>query len=143
MYCETTQLSCDKVIKGIDRQTNLEQIRENVRKNLQEAGKARQFKFNQKFRLIQFHLGDLVKIRRLNKSDASQKKTKKFVILYEGPYVIAVIPYPNVYIILVDPKTNKVRGKFDTIFIYLVIMQKTRNVSNTGIEAEYCSMRST
>lgn len=97
---------------------NLEQITEKAKANLLKSSKRRQAKFVLYKRLIQFQIGDLVKIKNINKSDARQKLIKKFQPIYEGPYVrvVAVVPYQNVYV-LVDPKTNKVRGKFNAIHL--------------------------
>lgn len=116
LYGEQTTLSFDKVIGVGDEQQDVERIRELVRKNLSVAGEKRRARFNQRYRLINYQIGDLVKIRKLNKSDATQKLTKKFSALYEGPYLVAGNPYHNVYI-LVDPKTNKIRGKYNTIHL--------------------------
>lgn len=116
MYGESNCLSFDEAISKKNDGMNVEDIREKAKENLQRAGEKRQRKFNRTYRLIQYQIGDLVKIRRLNKSEASKNITKKFEPLYEGPYAIARIPYENVYI-LVDPNTNKIRGKFNTIHL--------------------------
>lgn len=116
MYGHPTRLSIDANINYEETRVDIEGIREAVRANLRKSGENRRVKFDQRYRLVQFQIGDFVKIRRLNKSDAKQKITRKFESLYEGPYVIARNPYKNVYI-LVDPKTNKERGKFNTIHL--------------------------
>lgn len=115
LYGESIQLSCDQVI-GAGKKLDIEKVREKVKENLLMSSKTRQYQFNQRYRLIRFQIGDLVKIRKLNKSDANLKITKKFEALYEGPYVVSAVPYNNVYI-LVDPKTNKLRGKFNAIHL--------------------------
>lgn len=116
MYGESTLLSFDKIIGNERHNMEVQKIREAVRENLERAGQYRRGKFNQKYRLRQFQIGDLVKIRKLNKSDAKQKITKKFEALYEGPYVVASNPYQNVYI-LINPQNKKIRGKFNTIHL--------------------------
>ncbi|KAI5637695.1 reverse transcriptase (RNA-dependent DNA polymerase) domain-containing protein [Phthorimaea operculella] len=116
MYGETTQLSFDSIISSEERNLNVDKIRSEARENLIKASQNRQGKFNQRYRIIQYQIGDTVKIRRLNRSDAQPKITKKFEPLYEGPYVIASNPFKNVYV-LKDPKTKKIRGKFNTIHL--------------------------
>lgn len=115
MYGQSTTLSFDKVISK-DNSVDVAQIRQVAWENLKEASQKRQNKFNQRYRLIEFQIGDLVKINKLNKSDAKRKITKKFAPLYEGPYVVAAVPYHNVYV-LIDPKTRKIRGKFNAIHL--------------------------
>lgn len=117
MYGEGTELTFDESLFGSEMiRRNVEQIRNEVRKNLQKAGEQRRAKFNQRYRLIQFQIGDLVKIRKLNKSDAKQKIIKKFEPLYEGPYVVGSIPNANVYVLL-EPNTNRIRGKYNAIHL--------------------------
>lgn len=116
MYGESTKLSFDKYLWNEKTPNDVKQIRDKVQENLQKIGEKRRTMFNQRYRLIQYQIGDLVKIRKLNKSNAKQKITKKFELLYEGPYVISRNPYQNVYI-LTDPASNKIRGKFNTIHL--------------------------
>lgn len=85
-----------------------------VRRNLVATSSRRQEQFNKTHRLIKYQLGDLVKIKKANKSNAGKKVTKKFALLYEGPYVIVAVPFANVYT-LMDPNTKLIRGKFNTI----------------------------
>ncbi|KAI5635141.1 integrase core domain-containing protein [Phthorimaea operculella] len=77
-------------------QLNHDDIIKRVRVNLKEASIKRQYQYNKSHHLITFNLGDFVKIRKLNKSDAEKKVTKKFGLLYEGPYIVASIPHANV-----------------------------------------------
>lgn len=116
MYGESTKLSFDAILNVKQDQMEIQKIRDLVRVNLQKTAEFRSAKFNQRYRLIQYQIGELVKIKKLNKSDAKQKITKKFEPIYEGPYVIAGNPYRNVYI-LVDPVTKDLRGKFNTIHL--------------------------
>ncbi|CAG9137414.1 unnamed protein product [Plutella xylostella] len=116
MYGNKTEISFDKMIGKAEENLDVIHVRERVRQNLEKASRARIDKFNNRYRIIQYQIGDLVKIKRLNKSDATNKVTKKFEALYEGPYVVAANPFRNVYI-LVEPKTKKVRGKFNTIHL--------------------------
>lgn len=118
LYGESTKLTFDSVLLSNNcKSLGVEEIRDQVRKNLQKAGEKRRERFNNRYHLIQFQIGDWVKIKRLNKSNAERKITKKFEPIYEGPYVIAANPYQNVYI-LTEPGTNKVRGKFNTIHLF-------------------------
>lgn len=116
MYGESTELTFDKYMQGKEGLLDIQQIREAARNNLIKNGENRRVGFNKRYRLKQYQIGDLVKIKKLNKSKAMQKITKKFESLYEGPYVVAENPYINVYI-LMDPKTKKVRGKFNSIHL--------------------------
>lgn len=116
MYGESTKLTFDDKLDRSARLGSVELIRKAVRENLQESGEQRRAKFNQRYRLVQFQIGDVVKIRKLNKSDAKRKITKKFEPLYEGPYLVARIPNPNVYL-LMDPDTKAIRGKFNAIHL--------------------------
>lgn len=117
MYGKSNMLTLDKYIetkKDID--IDVDKIREVARINLKKKGEKRREKFNQRYRLIQYEIGDLVKVRKINKSKAKDKITKKFEPLYEGPYVISSNPYRNVYI-LTDPVSKRERGKFNTIHL--------------------------
>lgn len=116
MYGESTNFTFDQTLPGTREKSDLTVIREQTRLNLKKASLERQFKFNQRYRIIQYQIGDLVKIRRLNRSDAEKKITKKFERLYEGPYIIVANPYRNVYI-LVEPESNQMRGKFNAIHL--------------------------
>lgn len=116
LYSEPTRLSFDDNLPNGVVSLPVDEIREKARENLRKAGQLRQNKFNEKYRIIQYQIGDLVKIRKLNKSDAKLKITKKFEPLYEGPYVVGANPFKNVYL-LVDPKSGKERGRFNTIHL--------------------------
>lgn len=113
MYGESTKLTFDRNFPILSEKLNVDVVRENVRSNLLKASLIRQGKFNRRNRLLKFNIGDLVKLRRLNISDAEQGITKKFELLYEGPYRVAAVPFDNVYT-LTDPKTNALRGNFNT-----------------------------
>lgn len=116
MYGKSAEISFDKLIEIEQNQKEVQEIRDLAQINLQKAGENRSTKFNQRYRLIQYQIGDFVKIKKLNRSVAKQKITKKFEPIYEGPYIIASNPYKNVYI-LTDPITKEVRGKFNTIHL--------------------------
>ncbi|KAI5651331.1 integrase core domain-containing protein [Phthorimaea operculella] len=85
VYGLSNSLSFDTYLPGINRQLNHDDIIKRVRVNLKEASIKRQYQYNKSHHLITFNLGDFVKIRKLNKSDAEKKVTKKFELLYEGP----------------------------------------------------------
>lgn len=116
LYGEGNVLSYDKALTGITNSIDKTKIHSQVRLNLKESSKKRNDTYNKSHRLRVYQIGDYVKVRRCNKSDAKLKVTKKFELLYEGPYVIAAVPYPNVYT-LVDPTTQVVRGNFNAIHL--------------------------
>ncbi|KAI5633930.1 integrase core domain-containing protein [Phthorimaea operculella] len=116
VYGLSNSLSFDTYLPGINRQLNHDDIIKRVRVNLKEASIKRQYQYNKSHHLITFNLGDFVKIRKLNKSDAEKKVTKKFELLYEGPYIVASIPHANVYT-LMHPETKVIRGNFNAIHL--------------------------
>lgn len=116
LYSEPTRLSFDNKIPIDLVALPVEEVRGKARENLKKAGQIRQNKFNERYRIIQFQIGDLVKIRKLNKSDAKLKITKKFEPLYEGPFVVGANPFKNVYL-LVEPSTGRERGRFNAIHL--------------------------
>lgn len=132
MYGESTRLTFDNKQSMPAEQKDVDLIRKAVRENLQESGKQRRAKFNQKYRLVQFQVGDLVKIRKLNKSDAKRKITKKFEPLYEGPYLVARVPNPNVYL-LMDPNTKEIRGKFNAIHLSRYYTERKNGIDCTNL----------
>lgn len=116
VFGQGNELTIDKCNLKMQKEFNVNEIRERVRVNLKQASQKRKIQFNKSHKLITFQIGDLVKIRKLNKSDANLKVTKKFELLYEGPYVVAAVPFPNVYT-LMEPTTNAMRGNFNTIHL--------------------------
>lgn len=115
MYGRAVELTFDKEIK-YKKVLDVSEIRARARGNLRKNAEYRRKKFDRSYRIINYQIGVWVKVRKLNKSDADQNITKKFAPIYEGPYVVAAVPYQNVYV-LVDPKTNEERGKFNTIHL--------------------------
>lgn len=116
LYGESNKLTFDSYLPGKSKTLDLDVVRDKVRQNLNTSSIKRQEKFNRTMRTVTFQIGDLVKIHKLNKSDAQKKITKKFELLYEGPYVVAAVPSNNVYVLL-DPISNQLRGKFNAIHL--------------------------
>lgn len=112
LYGESSRMTFDNCLPKRLNKLDIGKIREQVRINLKKASEIRQSTFNKRNKLIKFHIGDLVKIRRANKSDAQQKVISKFDLLYEGPYKIAAIPFENVYT-LIDLETKHLRGNIN------------------------------
>ncbi|CAK1595948.1 unnamed protein product [Parnassius mnemosyne] len=73
LYGESNEMSFDKVISKSKDKHNVGQIRQQVRKNLKEASRIRNTKFDKRNRLIKYNIGDLVKISRSSRSDADNK----------------------------------------------------------------------
>lgn len=116
---ESPTLTTDKLIDNwVSKQTNdIEFMRKEARKYIIQTAKTREIQYNRNHKIIQFNIGDIVKLRTLPKSDKDLKQTKKFALLYEGPYRVAAIPYANVYT-LVDYVTGKVRGNYNAIHLF-------------------------
>lgn len=116
-----TRLSTDndKIIGGGLglQQEPLELVRERARQNMLKSAESREFHYNKNHKLVCFDIGDLVKLKKFAKSDASKKVTKKFARLFEGPYVIGAIPSSNVYT-LIDKQTNKIKGNYNAIHLF-------------------------
>lgn len=102
--------------RSSDLSQNRDEIINKVRENLKESSIKRREQYDRSHRLITFQIGDLVKIRKTNKSVAEKKITKKFELLYDGPFVVASVPYANVYT-LMDPKTKTIKGNFNAIHL--------------------------
>lgn len=116
MYGKSSKMSFDKYLKLQKKRLNVQEIREQVRNNLKEQSELRRNKYNSRHKLVTFHIGDLVKIKRVTQSHAESKQISKFDLLYEGPYRVVAIPFDNVYV-LEDPETGVVRGKFNAMHL--------------------------
>lgn len=116
MYGKTINFTFDKSLRVMNPDLDVEKVREEVQKNLEERSKYRQQKFDSSHKLMKFQIGMLVKVRRSNVSSKPNKQISKFDLLYEGPYRISSIPFDNVYV-LEDPETGLIRGKFNTIHL--------------------------
>ena len=116
LYGEPNKMTFDRYLQMPREKLNISEVREKVRKNLKEQSEMRRKKYDARHKLIKFHVGDLVKIKRVTQSSAESKQISKFDLLYEGPYRVASIPFENVYI-LVDPESGDVRGKFNAMHL--------------------------
>ena len=67
-------------------------------------------KINKKHINIEYNIGDMVMVKTLNVSDATNKIFSKFLDVFEGPYVIS--DKFNATYSLTNPTNNKFRGKF-------------------------------
>lgn len=67
MFGKGNELTIDTCNPNIQRNLNIDEIREKVRNNLKEASQKRNIQFNKSHKLMEFQIGDLVKIRKLNK----------------------------------------------------------------------------
>lgn len=111
----STNLSFDSKLPLTRKELDINQIREQVRENLLKNSIVRSNQYDKRHRIINFRIGDFVKIKKCNRSMAQKKVTKKFSLLYEGPYKITDTPFPNVYT-LVDLSGN-LRGNINTIHL--------------------------
>lgn len=83
-----------------------------VRENIKHHATLRARKQNQK-NIWKFNIGDMVLLRINKPSDAKLGETKKFNLIYDGPFYVTNIPYPNVYGLGRNPNGQEV-GKFNT-----------------------------
>lgn len=88
----------DSIDKHIPRRQHLSitEIHAQVRQNLRKHANARIRRQDRKV-IWTFSIGDMVLLRVNKPSDATTGTTKKFNLLYEGPFYVSAIPYPNVY----------------------------------------------
>lgn len=100
-----------------------QQIRQRARQNIAKAAASRELYYNKNHKLIKFEIGDMVKLKTFAQSDADKKITRKFVRLYEGPFIIGAVPYNNVYT-LIDTHTNKVKGNYNAIHLFRYYVNK-------------------
>lgn len=115
LFGDSTNLTIDANLPLTRKKLDVSKIREQVRENLVKNSILRSSKFDKRHKLINFQIGDLVKIRKCNRSVAQKKVTKKFSLLYEGPYKITNVPFPNVYTL--EDLTGKARGNFNAIHL--------------------------
>ncbi|KAI5646942.1 integrase core domain-containing protein [Phthorimaea operculella] len=116
VFGSSARLTIDRVLPHFENTRDVETIREEVKENLRQAGQIRREFYNKTHRLIEFQVGDLVKIRKLNKSDTRKSLFKKFKLRFEGPYRVLIRKPGNIYV-LVDPDRLTVRGTFSAIHL--------------------------
>lgn len=110
---ESPKLTIDKFIQG-GHTLDVEEIRRLTRENLVKSATGRKRRFDHTKKVTEFQIGENVKVRKYNKPGEHPNRYKKFELLYEGPYVVASRPYPNVYV-LTKPDSGEVRGVFNTV----------------------------
>ena len=81
--------------------------------NISRKGKNRASKFNEAHRLSALKEGDCVRVKAINESDPKRKILRKFLQIYEGPYVLKKEVRPETYI-LWNPESKEERGMFHT-----------------------------
>lgn len=91
---------------------SIEQLHEEVRKNLKHHANIRVRRQDKRY-IWQFNIGDLVLLRINKPSDAKAGETKKFNLLYDGPFYVTDTPYANVYEISRE-QNGVVFGRFNT-----------------------------
>lgn len=91
---------------------SIQEARRQAAENLQHNANRRKKCFDSNHRLITYNIGEMVKLRTHNKSDAIRHEAAKLFLKYEGPYLIGSIPYQNTYT-LVDPNSNKIVGNYN------------------------------
>lgn len=113
----STRLTTDTLVTKLipESYVSLETMREQAKRNITKAASTREEFYNKNHKLIQFNIGDKVKLRTLPKSDKRQKITKKFSLLFEGPYVVGAIPYANVYTLIKED--GGIRGNYNAIHL--------------------------
>lgn len=102
----------NKNLKIIETDESLEEARKNAYLNLKKNSEIRVRSFNKSNTLIEYKIGQLVKLRTYPKSDMTKKQCAKLFYKYEGPYVVAARPYENTYT-LMEPDCNKIKGNYN------------------------------
>lgn len=117
VFGKSPRYNFDKYMdKSVIPNVDLAEVRAKVQENLKASATKRQHYFNMGKRLAVYEVGTLVKLRRFTQSNLLKKQTKKFSLLYEGPYVIGAVPFSNTYT-LVDPRTREIRGNYSAIHL--------------------------
>lgn len=88
----------------------IEEFRQAVKNNLVRAALHRNRQFRKQ--IIKLQEGDLVLLRTNIPSNAAEGTAHKLALLYDGPYVVSELPYPNTCR-LVERGTNKVKGVYN------------------------------
>lgn len=109
-------MSTDRYLNIETKTVNVESICAQVSEYARKMAGQRAKRFDKVNRLVTYQVGDLVKLRTVPKSDKAHKLTKKFALLYSGPYEIGAIPYANCYT-LINPNTREIKGNYNTINI--------------------------
>jgi hypothetical protein len=105
----------DSAIQAHDAHIKLFLARENL---LSRAEQRRARNPGRPFRA--FRVGDLVLLRANPISSAVAQETKKFLLLFEGPYIISKAVATNTYI-LVYPDGQPERGMFNACHLKLFV----------------------
>lgn len=90
----------------------LPELHEQVRRNLKRHADIRVRRQHRK-NIWQFQVGDMVLLRINKPADAKAGETKKFHLIYDGPFYVTASPYVNVYELRKDP-TGPVFGRYNT-----------------------------
>ncbi|KAH9638206.1 hypothetical protein HF086_002048 [Spodoptera exigua] len=125
---ESPSLAIDNALGGVlldSTELDINKIRQQARENIRRSAQRRCEQYDKGHRLITFHVGDYVKVKKSNKSDAGSKVTKKFSLLYDGPFLVGGIPHPNAYL-LVQPETGRVVGTYNAIHIERYYMNERK-----------------
>lgn len=91
---------------------SLEEVHALVRKNLKHHANIRVRRQDRKH-IWQFNVGDRVLLKISKPSDAKAGETKKFNLIYDGPFYITNVPYANVYEIR-RQMDGEVFGRYNT-----------------------------
>ena len=110
--------TCHKLDKDLlltpNKGNSVNEIRKKALINLQNQADIRKRSFDKTHRLINYKIGDWVKLKAISKSNKDKGEISKFSRLYEGPYVVGAVPYPNTYT-LVYPDTGNIRGNHNAV----------------------------
>ena len=116
VFGESPKLTIDRIMCNSGSSHSLDEMRNLARENIINAAKLRKQSYDKRHRVIQYNIGDIVKLKILSKSDKEKKITKKFNLLYKGPYRVAAIVCDNVYTLL-DEESNKLIGNYNAIHL--------------------------
>lgn len=119
LHGRSPRLELDNYLCNKDEQStskDVTAIRTEVQANLRRNALLRSEHYNKSHKVVEFQVGDLVKLRLDNRSNRLGKVSKKFSLLYEGPYRVGGVPHANAYL-LVGPVDGAIKGTYNAIHL--------------------------
>ncbi|CAB0033439.1 unnamed protein product [Trichogramma brassicae] len=99
------------LVKSQHRHQSHEEMLEKAREQMQRIGKNRADRHNQRAKLSDFQIGELVLVKALRVASSANQTVAKLLNLYEGPYRIHKKVSLCTYEVI-QPHTHKIRGRF-------------------------------
>lgn len=95
---------------------DLNEARKRAAENLLYNATRRSKYYDSNHRIVKYKIGQTVKLRTWPKSDSLKHECAKLFYKYKGPYVVAAIPYENVYT-LMQQNTKRIIGNYNAFNI--------------------------